>query len=297
MTKIVTHNAKFHTDDVFAAAALLLVYPEAQINRTREKEVIDSADIVFDVGEEYNAEHNRFDHHQLGGAGNRENGIPYSSFGLVWKKFGEEISGSREVMKRIDSTLVQAIDAGDNGVDTFTLIMPDVFPYLVQGVVNQYRLTWKESSGDWDGRFLECVKWAKSFLERVVKVTQDVVGGEIVVKAAYENTEDRCLVVIDEKYDLGRELVSKVLASMPEPVYTILYRHDHKNWQIVAIVKNSGTFELRKALPESWRARHDEDLDKVTGVTGGIFCHRNGFMCITKTKESALDLAQIALNA
>src|SRR3990167_7876781 len=122
MTKIVTHNAKFHTDDVFAAAALLLVYPEAQINRTREKEVIDSADIVFDVGEEYNAEHNRFDHHQLGGAGNRENGIPYSSFGLVWKKFGEEISGSREVMKRIDSTLVQAIDAGDNVVDTLTLI-------------------------------------------------------------------------------------------------------------------------------------------------------------------------------
>ncbi len=56
--------------------------------RTRDLEVINKADIVIDVGGEYNADTGRFDHHQRGGAGERENGIPYSSFGLIWQKYG-----------------------------------------------------------------------------------------------------------------------------------------------------------------------------------------------------------------
>ena len=43
---------------------------------------MDSADIVIDVGGQYDPDAGRFDHHQRGGAGERENGIPYSSFGL-----------------------------------------------------------------------------------------------------------------------------------------------------------------------------------------------------------------------
>ena len=103
--KIVTHNAKFHTDDVFAIATLLILYPEAEIIRTRDEAILKSADIVVDVGQVHDAEKNRFDHHQVGGAGKRENGIQYASFGLVWKKFGEEISGSREVAEKIDEAI------------------------------------------------------------------------------------------------------------------------------------------------------------------------------------------------
>src|SRR5437764_1161911 len=94
---IVAHNGNFHADDVFAVATVLLVLERSdfpawrqaipKIIRTRDPKTIEKADFVVDVGGVYDAENNRFDHHQAGGAGTRANGIPYASFGLVWKKF------------------------------------------------------------------------------------------------------------------------------------------------------------------------------------------------------------------
>jgi len=44
------------------------------------------------------------------------NGIPYASFGLVWKEYGQALTGNIESAKFIDEQLVQGIDGADNGV-------------------------------------------------------------------------------------------------------------------------------------------------------------------------------------
>lgn len=294
--KIVTHNAKFHTDDVFAAATLLILYPNAEIIRTRDKEIIETADIVIDVGEIYDTEHNRFDHHQTGGAGKRDNGIQYSSFGLVWKKFGEKISGSSEVAEKIDRTITQLVDAADNGQDVILSTIPEVFPFTINGIIDQYRATWKEEE-HWDERFIEAVHWAQTIIKREIKMTADMLEGEKIVEVLYHDSANKKIIVIDEKYDFGRELVMNVLVKFTEPIYAILYRGDTQSWQLLTIRKNIGTFESRKLLPEVWRAKRDAEFETVSKVRGALFCHRSGFMCITKTKEGALKLAEIALNA
>src|SRR3989344_3845760 len=117
-TTIVTHSGNFHTDDIFAVAVLTLVLGEENIEviRSREDSIINSADYTVDVGGIYDPDKNRFDHHQIEGAGTRENSIPYASFGLVWKKFGEQLGGSVKVFEKIDQMLVQPIDAPDTGV-------------------------------------------------------------------------------------------------------------------------------------------------------------------------------------
>ena len=79
MEVLETENA----DDVFSVAALKYIYPSFKLIRTRDMELISKADVVIDVGGEHNPETGRFDHHQRGGAGARENGIPFSSFGLI----------------------------------------------------------------------------------------------------------------------------------------------------------------------------------------------------------------------
>src|SRR5665811_284372 len=119
--KLVTHNGSFHADDVFACATLSLMLEKENINfeiiRTRDPEVINSGDYVFDVGDIYDEDKNYFDHHQVGGAGQRDNSIEYSSFGLVWKKFGIKLCDSKKVVDIIDRKLVAPIDAADNGFD------------------------------------------------------------------------------------------------------------------------------------------------------------------------------------
>ncbi len=91
LVRIVTHSGSFHPDDVFSGALFSILFDgNIEIIRSRDPEIIKTGDYVFDVGGLSDGEKN-FDHHQEGGAGERENGIPYASFGLVWKRFGEEI--------------------------------------------------------------------------------------------------------------------------------------------------------------------------------------------------------------
>lgn len=294
--KIVTHNAKFHTDDVFAVATLriLLGKENCQVIRTRDESVISSADFVVDVGMVYDEERNRFDHHQPEGAGARENGVPYASFGLVWKKFGKEVCGGESVSTYLDTSLVQAIDALDNGMSISHALVEGVRSFDINSVVNQYRLTWKEE-GDWDERFLECVAWVQTLLEREIKMAQDFEEAKAIVIKAYEDASDKKLILIDEKYDLGREIVSNVLSRFPEPLYALLFRKDVGNWQIVTIMKDK-VFESRKSLPEAWAGKINQELEEATGVKGTILCHRAGFMCVVDSKEGVLSLAEKALN-
>src|SRR3989344_2675707 len=104
---IVVHDGGFHADDVFSVAALLLYLSgDAKVVRTRDPRIIESGDFVVDVGGVYDAERNRLDHHQTGGAGARTNGIPYAAFGLVWKKFGAANFRPAGKSGRIDSEAV-----------------------------------------------------------------------------------------------------------------------------------------------------------------------------------------------
>ena len=96
--KLIAHDESFHADDIFAAATLSILFERKgekfEIVRTREPKLIEAADYVFDVGGIHDEATNRFDHHQVGGAGKRKFGegdksvdIEYAAFGLVWKKF------------------------------------------------------------------------------------------------------------------------------------------------------------------------------------------------------------------
>ncbi len=293
--KIVTHSGKFHTDDVFAVSALFLLYPDREVVRTRDEEIISKADIVVDVGEVYDDSLNRFDHHQLGGAGERGNEIPYSSFGLVWKKFGEEICTSRAIMESIDRFLVSPIDAADNGKDISKNLISGVTPFFINGVVNAYRPTWKEGEG-WDKAFLEAVGWASSFLKRQIKIVGDILEQEGFIRESYNQSADKRVVVIDEKHVVDREFINGVLNRLVEPLYAIFQSRDN-SWRVLAINKEAGTLELRKPLPAPWRAKHDSEFEEVSGVKGAQFCHRTGFMCVVKSKEAAIKLAELALNA
>jgi uncharacterized UPF0160 family protein len=68
------------------------------------------------------------------------------------------------------------------------------------------------------------------------------------------------------------------------------------NWSIKCVPKDFFTYENRKKLPESWGGKSGEELTKVTGVEGSVFCHNARFMAVNKTKEGILKMAEIALN-
>ncbi len=293
---IVTHNAGFHTDDIFAVATLLILLGEnveISIVRSRDKSVIESGDYVVDVGGIHDPSINRFDHHQEGGAGSRENGIPYAAFGLVWKTYGEKLCGNISVANRVDEVLVQPIDGPDNGVQIVDTKISGLMPLDIQLFTYIFSPTWKEDVSKMDDIFSSLVSQAKILVNRVIKFSQDEIDGEKEVEKIYENSNDKRLIVLDNsKYPW-----EKVLCKFSEPLYVVYRNPNNQTWSVKSIRDNPIDFKSRKKLPESWAGKRDEELEKVTGVEGAVFCHNARFMAVNKTKEGILKMAEIALNS
>ena len=100
-----THDGRFHADEIFALAVLNLFYPDLEIVRSRDENVYKNADIIVDVGHVYDPDNLIFDHHQRSFTLKRGSGIPYASFGLVWKQYGELLCGSSTFMHNLQTTM------------------------------------------------------------------------------------------------------------------------------------------------------------------------------------------------
>jgi uncharacterized UPF0160 family protein len=294
--KLVTHNGSFHADDIFTCATLLLMLgkkgEKAKIFRTRDEEIIKTGDYVFDIGGIYDADKNLFDHHQIGGAGKRENGIGYSSFGLVWKKFGKEICDSERTVKLIDTKLVAPIDAGDNGIDLVEK-KNEIFPYFVQDVFASFRHTALEEINN-DKVFEKLVGWAKEILSREIKKFNDQEEIFKIIQDFYKNSEDKRLIIID-KPRVSRYEIWDALLNFSEPLFAVYGKDD--DWGAVAMRKDMNSFENRKYFPKAWAGMKNQELQEVTGVQDAVFCHNSLFLVGAKSKEGAIKLAQIALEA
>lgn len=293
--KLITHNGSFHTDDIFACATLSLMLEKAgeefEVIRTRDAEIINGGDYVFDVGGIHDESTNRFDHHQTGGAGSRESGIEYSSFGLVWKKFGEDLAGGEKAKMIIDRHLVAPVDASDNGFDLVES-KHEIFPYLIQDFFRVMRPTWRETDLDVDQMFLKSVAIAKDILSREIIHAKDSVSADETILSIYENTEDKRIIVLDKNYDR-----KEVLEKLAETIYIVYPRSTDNSWGVEAMRKDFKSFENKKNLPKSWAGLKDDALQKASGVSDAMFCHRALFMAVAKSKEGAIKLAQIALES
>ena len=289
MKKIITHNDRFHADDVFSIATLNIIFNgEIEVIRTRDKEIIDSGDIVLDVGDIYDPSKNRYDHHMPEGAGKRENEIPYASFGLIWKHFGKDFCDNEKVWEKVDKNLVQPIDAGDNGFSISTSTVEDVREFSMGAFVGIFNPTWKEESSLYDENFFKVVDMAKQIIEREIKKAKDSVSGNELVEKIYEETEDKRFIVLDDIYPWHDFIKDK-----KEVLFVLSPSKLGDKWRVTAVQEEG--FKNRKDLPESWSGKRDEELQEISGVEDAIFCHRNLFTAYTASKEGALEMVKIAL--
>jgi len=283
---IVTHNGNFHADDVFSIAAFKSILPSFKLVRTRNLELIAKADIVIDVGGEYDPDTDRFDHHQRGGAGERENGIPYSSFGLIWKEYGLDIwQVNQSVANAGDAGLVSTIDAIDCG--------------HVEGVskgislsqtISMFNPTWQEDS-HFDSCFDEAVDFASRVLTRFIASANGGINAKEIVAKAIDNAEDSRVIVL-EKYTPWK----KTVHALSEDALYMIYPSQTGQWRIQTVPVEPDSFEDRKSLPKQWAGLSDTELKEVTGIDDAMFCHNGLFIAGAESFESTMKMASIALN-
>ena len=290
---IAVHSGSFHPDDVFSVALLSIVFDgKIKVMRTRDPAVFSKADFIVDVGLEYDPDNNRFDHHQAGGAGARSNGIKYSSIGLLWKKYGQEVCRNIKIAQIIENRIIQTIDADDERVGLYDKKIEGVQPFLFIDYIYDIKPTWKENDYSLDDAFLKAVSVAKEFLQREIKVEGDNEEANAIVDKIYAESFDKRVIVFDNPYWPKSGLIK-----YPEPTFVVKKEKDGEKWRITAMNKEKYTHEVRKNFPEKWWGKSGGELIKITGVSDATFCRNGGVFAGAVSKEGAIKLAELALES
>lgn len=287
-----THSGTFHADDVLAAATLRLVKPSLTIQRSRDMGLLNEADILFDVGRVFDSAACRFDHHQLEYKEARENGIPYSSFGLVWRELGEKLCGSASAASRVDISLVQGVDALDCGVTISKEIVP-VKLMSISAVLGSFNRGWQDlnTPAAINTAFEEAVSVAKLVLENAIRESSGFEQAKAVVEQGEILEGGRLLLLAH-----GVPWKETVLESSGyDQLLYVIFPDAQAKWHLSCVPDKTGSFSNRKSLPLAWAGLDGEELDKVTGIKGCVFCHRARFVGGHTTKEGVIEMAKLAL--
>lgn len=285
MSRIVTHDGRFHADEALACAMLMLLpqYKGAQIVRSRDPK--EWTGTVVDVGGVYDASNNKFDHHQRGfnETFSPSHFTKLSSAGLVYKHFGKqvinEITGKNngdDLHVLVYDEFIEAFDAIDNGIDQYTQVpkfKDNTSVCKLVGVLPE------------DG-FPKAMEILSLFLRQMILNSEESLESRKKVLEALE--KDAQVLVFDEYVSW-----KKHVCSIPSALY-VVYPADAA-WRVQAVsIENS--FQSRKPFPESWRGLRDNELSSITKVEGCVFCHSSGFLLGTKTKEQAERIAHLSKN-
>jgi uncharacterized UPF0160 family protein len=301
---IITHNGSFHADEVFAVATLKLALGgKVEIIRTRN---LSGASLrrpspppfFIDVGGEYDPTLRKFDHHQQGGAGKRENLVSHASFGLIWKQYGEEACQSKEAAKGvemakevanfIDRMLVQPIDLVDNGEAVAKPLFADVYSYSIGFAISSFNAADSSDDALQMKQFCKAVTMAVGVLEREIKNITLQYKDRGFVEQAYQDAKDKRIIILEKECSW-----LPIIMEHSEPLFVV--EPAGENWKIKTVNLNFYSFKNRKDLPESWAGKKDEELQKITGVADAVFCHNKRFIAVARSKEGALRLADLAL--
>ncbi len=284
----ITHGGTFHADEVVATVILSKVFEDVNIFRTfKVPEDLSKDVIVFDIGG------GKFDHHQKGGNGARENGVPYASCGLIWKEFGHELVANTPnpelVWQMVDRDLIQSIDATDNGQ------MPTAdYPaqaWTINKMISSFNPTW-DSNEDSDKAFEKAVSFAETVFDNVLATAIANAKAQSIVEKAIEESQEH-IMVLDE-FLPWQEFIFTSTNPKAEELWFVVFPSNRGgyNWQCVPDA--FGSFGQRKSVPSEWCGAKPEELQKMTGVATATFCHATGFLGATDTKNDAIELARLA---
>jgi len=298
---LVTHSGGFHADELMSSVILRRLYPQAELVRTRDRAMLVPAEdkIIYDVGGKYDAEQQIFDHHQRPGP-LREDGQPFSSFGLIWAHYGQAYLAAlgvpanevEAIHVKFDAKFVLPIDLLDNGAMEPSVAGPLsvlTLPTLLGSLKPVFDDTSPTADND---AFFAAIPIVQSFIEAFIQ--------NLAAKA-------RALGLVEDAIaKAGTSAILELPMGMPYRSALDKAGADHilfvvnprgGDWTLNGIKLSGDTFDQRADLPESWAGLTDTDLEDASGVKGAKFCHNARFIAVANSREAILAMAERAVQA
>lgn len=296
---IVTHSGGFHADELMSSVILTKLFPDAKLIRSRDRNWITPGDdrIIYDVGGLYDPETRIYDHHQRG-APRREDGQPFSSFGLIWKHYGRDYLVASNLPERdleaihqsFDEGFVLPIDLVDNGELSPSIAGP-LAGLTLPTLLETLKPVFDDTTPDADDQaFQRALMVARSFVEAKIAGSAAKLRAESIVQNAIEAAgESRVL-----ELPIGMPFRSAIVKAGADHLLFVVHPRN-SDWCLTGIRKSDDGFELRADLPAAWAGLTNGDLEAVCGVEGASFCHNGRFIAAARTREAAIAMADLAV--
>jgi uncharacterized UPF0160 family protein len=278
-----THDGSFHADEV-TACALLCVFgliDTDKIVRSRDLKVLEECEYVCDVGGMYDPKQKRFDHHQ---SEYMEN---LSSAGMVWLYLKDEKIVDEATYDFFNRSLILGVDAHDNGHVTAE-IGTCTFSQVITNFVPPIYDAPKEEQTQ---AFFEALEFAIGHLMRLkerfdyIRACREKVAECMKKKEKFLFFEE-AMPWMECFFELGGKTHPALFVIMPSSGH----------WKLRGIPPTlEERMKVRIPLPQEWAGLLDEDLKRVSGIPGAIFCHKGLFVSVWKTKEDVFKALESVL--
>jgi uncharacterized UPF0160 family protein len=278
-----THDGSFHADEV-TACALLLVFgliDKDKIIRSRDLKILEGCEYVCDVGGLYSPSLKRFDHHQSEYTGD------LSSAGMVWLYLKGENIIDEATYDFFNRSLIWGVDAHDNGkvnpeigICTFSQVVSNFVPVVYDAPAEEQRKA-----------FFEALDFVEGHLQRLlirfryIQAAREKVASSMKKKDKYLLFEE-AMPWMECFFDMGGETHPALFVVMPSGGH----------WKIRGIPPTlEERMKVRMPLPQEWAGLLDDDLKRVSGIPGAIFCHKGRFISVWETREDAFKALEYIL--
>eukprot|EP00301_Raphidiophrys_heterophryoidea_P027244 c9564_g1_i3.p1 GENE.c9564_g1_i3~~c9564_g1_i3.p1 ORF type:complete len:202 (+),score=41.47 c9564_g1_i3:203-808(+) len=198
---------------------------------------------------------------------------------------------------------VEGIDAIDNGISQYDTQESPRYQIRtdLSSRVSNFHPPWNESQENMDVGFFKAYAMVKAEFEDAVshyatswlpalQLTREALGHR------FEFSETGEIMVLNQHFPWKDHLMTLETEQNVTPTVKYVVFGGDADWRVQAVPESSGSFMSRKPLPEPWRGVRDEALSKLTGLDDSVFVHASGFIGGTKSYESALKMAKIALS-
>lgn len=315
MTKIGTHPAPHHADDVAATAMLKLIAPSAQIVRSRDPAVLAECNILVDVGGKYNPPGYEaggqvvLDHHQeeftLSRSIDGGPRIMYSSSGLVWEHYAEEIMTALEielsdedydiVIKLVEKRIIMPIDAADNGKGLYKNEL-GVRGYDISTIINRMNSTvFPHSEEDQMACFKEAMTFFSRVLEREIRYCAGMAKNIAIMEKALIDRETPEVLVLDSFIPGWQDILYSLPEKLHKDLLFIITPAMGCGYQILAVPPESDFSAQKRTIPYGHivasQTHTQDEIDEIVELPGLTFCHKNGFIAKADDLQHATAIA------
>ena len=277
MANAITHNGKFHIDEVFSTVLLVNLYNNINLIRLDDINNLDCTNkIIYDIGM------GEFDHHQPN-AKMRKNGIRYSSFGLLWEKYGKEYLrkiNCKDIdyaWKSLDIELVETIDKIDNA----QIEKEYLSNYTILNIIENFNPSWN-CNIDTDIRFKEAVKFADIIFQNEINSILAKIEAKEYLKQNYKKFSNNYIIL--EKYIPYNDFI--IEKDKQERIEFVIYPSKRNGYEVRTVLN-------RKIFPKEWHNLTEKEFYTKYNINGMLYCHTNGKLCITDSIDTAIMILKL----